>query len=96
MAGLMFKPQIDTRVSLVKVSSYNALKAVRQGQTFLFVDPLEIWPQDPVSVILSDTTLDRYKIVRDIFSNSIDDKLAVPASRIANYPQSDSQRRCDG
>jgi hypothetical protein len=96
MAGLMFKRQIDTRVSLAKVSSYNALKVVRQGQTFLFVDPLEIWPQDPVSVILNDTALDRFKILRDIFSNSIDDKLAVPASRIANYPQLDSQRRCDG
>jgi hypothetical protein len=96
MAGLMFEPHVDTRVSLAKVGSYNALKVVRQGQTFLFVDPLEIWPQDPVSVILKDTSLIDYRILRDPYSISTDDKLTVPISRMANYPQLDSEMRCDG
>jgi hypothetical protein len=100
MAGLMFKPQFDSRVGREKVGSHDAFKnaftIVRQGQTFLFVDPLEIWPQDPVSVILKDTSLAGYQLLRDPYSISTYDKLAIPASRMANYPQLRSEMRCDG
>ena len=96
MAGLMFKPNSDTQVSVAKIGSHEALKAVRNNQTFLFVDPLHIWPQDPVAVIANDTELNGYQILRDPYSLSANDKLAVPAARMANYPRSRSEMRCDG
>jgi hypothetical protein len=97
MVSLMFKPNTDTQVSVAKIGSDEAaLKAVRNNQTFLFVDPLHIWPQDPVAVIANDTELDGYKILRDPYSLSANDKLAVPAARVANYPRSGSDMRCDG
>jgi hypothetical protein len=99
MAGLMLKPNADARVSSERTErkgTYIVLKVLRHEQTFLFVDPQEIWPQDPVSVILNDPNLDAYQILRDPYSMSAADKLAVPADRMANYPAPQSGIPCAG
>jgi hypothetical protein len=96
MAGVMFKPNSNTRISSGKIGYFLAIKAVRNNQTFLFVDPQEIWPKDPVAVIVNNTDLDEYQILRDPYSMSANDKLAVPAGRTADYPHSESAIRCDG
>lgn len=92
MAGLLFKPDANTRMRAGTIG----LKVVRNKQTFLFVDPQEMWPQDPIAVIVNDKELDGYQILRDPYSMSANDKLAVPADRVANYPRSESAIRCDG
>jgi hypothetical protein len=94
MAGLMFEPNANIRLSAERRGTYEVLKALRNNQTFLFIDPQEIWPQDPVPVILNDPELDGYQILRDPYSISSDDKLAVPGGRIARYPSPDYAIRC--
>lgn len=96
IAGLMFTSRNGTLVSTQNMGTFEALKARRNNQTFLFVDPQEIWPRDPVSIILNDPELNEFKIMRDPYSMSIADKSTVPASRLANDPSSGEASRCDG
>lgn len=96
MAGLMFAPAGPPSTDFVAIGPYSGLRVVRNNQTFLFVDPYLIWPQDPVTVIMNHPELDGYRIFRDPYSLSSYDKMPIPAGRTANYPASDAETRCDG
>jgi hypothetical protein len=96
IASLLFEPHADTQFSQIMIGSYIGTKVVRNNQTFLFVDPQEIWPRDPVGLITNDTELDGYQIFQDPYSMSADDKSAIPAGRLANYPRLASEMHCGG
>ena len=81
---LLFAPGADTRITgQVSIGPFTGIKLVRGGQSFVFVDPFLIWPQDPIALILADPELNDYRIFQDPYSRSADDKTQVPADRVA-------------
>ena len=85
--SLLFAPGADTRITgRVSIGPFTGIKLVRGGQSFVFVDPFLIWPQDPIALILADPELNDYRIFQDPYSLSADDKTQVPADRVAVLP----------
>lgn len=85
--SLLFSPGVNTRITgPVSIGPFTGLEIIRGAQSFVFVDPFHIWPQDPIAVILADPELKQYRIFQDPYSVSADDKTAVPADRVAVLP----------
>jgi len=85
--SLLFVPGADTRITgQVSIGPFTGTKLVRGGQSFVFIDPFLIWPQDPIAIILADPELNDYRIYQDPYSRSADDKTPVPADRAAVLP----------
>jgi hypothetical protein len=75
----------DVPVAARREGFDDILGTVRGDKVMLYIAKAPRWPDDPVGLILADSTFNDYKLVQDPYSMSKYDATAIPPERQAMF-----------
>jgi hypothetical protein len=81
---------VPVQARRITIGPMGGIEGIRRGKTFIVMEKMHAWPQDPLAIILADPAYKDYKLLEDPYSMSIFDKTPVPPDRAATFGCSDS------
>jgi hypothetical protein len=69
----------------LRVDGMRTRLGVRRGKTFLEVQKMNTWPNDPVALVLADPAYNDYRLFEDPYTMSKYDRTPIPPDRQARF-----------